>query len=153
MILGSANSIEKRLGDNLMSRRWQDRRYELRTNRRPGRAVSGGVCQNLAQNVLLGIIGGTIGWHVAYSLLRAMDSIASMWILPFEETGGDLKLVLGQELGREGGRGSGVLSWHASPDISRPCTSNTWSGSGRLASNQSRRKRMVLDRACDGDVS
>src|SRR4029077_19143087 len=39
------------------------------------------------------------GWHVAYSLLRAMDSIASMGTFPFEETGVDLKLVLGQELG------------------------------------------------------
>ena len=99
MILGSASSIEKRLGDNLMSRGWLDRRYELRTNRRPGRAVPGGVCQNLTQNVDLGIIEGTIGWHVAYSLLRAMDSIASMGTVPFKETWVDLKLVLGQELG------------------------------------------------------
>jgi hypothetical protein len=102
VILGLASSIEKRLGDSLMSRRWQDRRYELpMPANKPASRVSRvwWLCQNLTENVLLGIIGGTIGWSVAYSLLRAMDSIASMGTLPFEETGVDLKLVLAQELG------------------------------------------------------
>jgi hypothetical protein len=102
VILGSASSIEKRLGDSLMSRRWPDRRYELPmpANKPASRASRiWWLCQNLTENVLLGIIGGTIGWHVAYSLLRAMDSVASMGTLPFEDTGVDLKRVLGQKLG------------------------------------------------------
>jgi hypothetical protein len=102
VILGSASSIGEELGDSLMSQRWQDRRYELAMPANKPASWASRVwwlCQNLTENVLLGIIGGTIGWHVAYSLLRAMDSIASMGTLPFEETGVDLKLVLGQELG------------------------------------------------------
>jgi hypothetical protein len=86
----------------LMSRRWQDRRYELRMPANKPASRSSRVWwlrQNLTENVLLRMIGGTIGWHVAYSLLRAMDSIASMGTLPLQDTGVDLKPVLGQKLG------------------------------------------------------
>jgi hypothetical protein len=86
----------------LMSRRWQDRRYALRMPANqpmsaPRRVRRLG--QNLTDCVLLRIIRGTIGWRVAYSLLRAIDSIRSMGIVPSKETGGGLKLVLGLELG------------------------------------------------------
>jgi hypothetical protein len=76
-------------------------RYELRmpANRPAFRASRvGWLCQNRTANVVLGIIGGTIGWRVAYSLLRGIDSIASRGTLPFEETGGAWKLILGQQL-------------------------------------------------------
>jgi hypothetical protein len=102
VILGLAGLLGKRLEDSLMSRRWQDMRYELRmpANKPASRARRvRWLCQNLTESALLGIIRGTIGWRVAYSLLRGMDSIASMGTLPLEETGIDLKLVLGQELG------------------------------------------------------
>jgi hypothetical protein len=91
----------KRLGDSWMSLRWQDMRYELRmTANKPASRASRvwSLWRNLTASVLWGIIGGTIGWRVAYSLLRGMDSIAAGGSVHLEETGGDLQLVLEQEL-------------------------------------------------------
>jgi hypothetical protein len=92
----------KRLGDRLISRRWQDMHYE---SRMPANGMAsqasrvGWLCQNLTESVLWGIIGGTIGRRVAYSLLRGIDSIASMGTLHLQETGVALKLVLEPGLG------------------------------------------------------
>jgi hypothetical protein len=112
VILGLAGWIGKRLGDSLMSRRWKDLCNELRTPaNKPGSRASRvwWLCQNLTKSVLLGIIWGTIGWRVAYSLLRGIDSIALMGTLLLQETGGGLKLVLGQELGLGVQRASSYL--------------------------------------------
>jgi hypothetical protein len=87
-------------------------RYESRmaVNKPASRASRGWwLCQNPTANVLLRIIGGTIGWRVAYSLLRGIDSIASMGTLPLQETGVDLKLILGHELGVDAPRAESYL--------------------------------------------
>jgi hypothetical protein len=101
LILGLAGSIGKRQGHSLMSRRWQDRRYERRMPaNKPASRTSrrSWLCQNLTESVLLGIIEGTIGCRVAYSLLRAIDSMASIGTLPLQGAGVDLKLILGHEI-------------------------------------------------------